>query len=57
MAMEHSKLLVHNFVPPGGQQTQAIVAPLVVYVAHVWAFDLVEPSPPDLPILHSTFLI
>lgn len=57
MAMEHSKLLDHNFVPPGGQQTQAIVVPLVVYVAHVWAFDLVEPSPPDLPILHSTFLI
>lgn len=57
MAMEHAKLLDHNFVPVGGQQTQVIVAPLVEYVAHVWAFDLAEPSPPDLPILHSTFLI
>jgi hypothetical protein len=57
IAIEHSSFLDHSVVPPSSPHTQAIALPSVKSVGHVWAFGVIEPSPPDLQTLHSTFLI
>jgi hypothetical protein len=59
LAMEHSNFLDHTFAPvPSPQVAPAIAEPMAEHRGgFVWVFDSVEPSPPDLQALHSTFLI
>ena len=58
LAVEHSNFLDHSFAPPpSGQTAFAIAEPMAEQPGFMWVFDSVEPSPPDLQTLHSTFLI
>jgi hypothetical protein len=58
LAVEHSNFLDLSFAPPpSGQIGFAIAEPMAEQPGFVWAFDSVEPSPPDFQALNSTFLI
>ena len=54
----HSNSLEPVFAPPPTWQCALVITqPMAEQIGFAWVFDSVEPSPPDLQSLHSTFLI
>jgi hypothetical protein len=57
LAFEHSKFLDHGFVPVASQSTLVTMPAIADSRAQSLPFAPIEPSPPDLQTLYSTFLI
>jgi hypothetical protein len=58
IAFDHHKSIDHHVdLPLVGTVEMAVPLPAVDSVERWQGFSLVEPSPPDLQALHSTFLI
>ncbi len=58
IAFDHHKTIVHHIaLPVVAAVEMAPPLPVVESVKRWYGFSLVEPSPPDLQVLHSTFLI